>query len=229
MAIEWSVFTQNPLFGFLLGTASFCFGQWLYQKTKNPICNPLMVASACVIMFLLVFNIPVAHFNEGGAIFELFMIPATACLGLTIYRVLPYFKKYWLPIVVGCVVGCITVLSTTLLLCEIFGLSDQITQTLFPKSVTTPIAMSISATRGGNPNLTSAAVTVVGVFGGIFAPVILNAFRITDPVAQGVAIGTSSHAVGTARALLLGEVQGAMSGVAMALAAVVTVFLSMVM
>ena len=219
---------ETPLFGLLLSILGFTIGHFVYQKTKFPLFMPLIVGVVFVITVLLVFDIPLATYEQGGDIISFFLLPATASLGLTIYRVWPVLKQNWLPALVGSIVGVLTSTGTTLLFCKMFNVSELVTQSLFAKQVTTLIAIELAVHRGGDAVLVTFAVCIVGIFGSIAGPFLIKIFKIKDPIAQGVALGTISHGLGTARALTLGEVQGAMSAVAMSICAFITVLVSMI-
>ena len=157
----------------------------------------------------------------------MFLAPATACLAVGIYSKLAVLKKYWLPILVGAVAGSASSMLSVYALCRLLGLGEQLTVSLIPKSVTTPIAVGIVESAGGLTPITVVAVIVTGILGAILAPTMIRLFRISDSVAAGLAIGACSHAVGTSKAVELGEVEGAMSGLAIGVCGVVTVVLSL--
>ncbi len=218
---------DSPLFGVTLSILCFCVGQWIFQKTKSPLANPLVIAFILVVLFLQAFDISLETYQKGGDIISFFLLPATACLGLQVYRVWPLIKKAWLPILVGCTVGSLTAIGSTLLLCRMFGLTEAITQSLFPKSVTTAIAIEIATERGGIASITVGAVAVAGITGAMLSPFLVNVLKLKNKTAIGLAIGTSSHALGTTRAMEMGKEEGAMSAVALSASAVITVILSM--
>ena len=151
--------------------------------------------------------------------------PATVALALSIYRQREILRENFLPVLLGCLAGCCASVGSTLALCRLFGLDDALTASLLPKSVTTPIAVELSRQGGGVAAVTIVVVLFTGIAGAALAPAMLRLLRITDPVAAGVAIGTASHGIGTARALQLGKVQGAMSGVAIGVSGIITVLL----
>ena len=157
----------------------------------------------------------------------MFLAPATACLAVAVYTKLQILKQYWFPILVGCVAGSAASMGSVYLLCRLFGLEESLTVSLLPKSVTTPIAVSIAEPAGGMVPITVVAVIFTGILGGIFAPLLIRLFRVADPVAAGLAIGASSHAVGTSKAIELGEIEGAMSGLAIGICGIITVLFSM--
>lgn len=222
--IEW---TTSPFFGVALSVLAFWAGTRLQKKTGLVICNPLLVGILLVIAVLVVFKIPYENYNEGGALINLFLSPATACLAVAIYSKVKLLKENWLPILVGCTVGSLTSMGSVWLLCRLFGLSDAMTASLLPKSVTTPIAVSVAEAHGGISSITVVAVIFTGIFGSIVAPFLIRLFRVKDPVAAGLSIGACSHAMGTSRALELGETEGAMSGLAIGVCGLITVVVSM--
>ncbi|MEA5002763.1 MAG: LrgB family protein [Christensenella sp.] len=221
-------FIGSPFFGVVLSIVMYAIGVWINKKTKSPIANPLMIAIVLVIVFLLVFDIPLEEYNKGGDIIGFFLVPATASLALAIYRQLWLLKKNFLPVIVGCAAGSLASMGSVYGLCQLFGVGEQMTSSLLPKSVTSPIAMDVAAMLGGIPSIAVAAVVVTGIIGAIAAPGMIKLFRVKNPVAAGVAIGTSSHALGTTKALEIGEVEGAMSGLAIGVAGVLTVIFAMI-
>lgn len=217
----------SPYFGIFLSIAAYALGCGLNRKFRTPLCNPLLIAIVLVVGVLLVFRIPYEDYNAGGDIISLFLAPATACLAVGIYSKLAVLKKYWLPILVGAVAGSASSMLSVYALCRLLGLDEQLTVSLIPKSVTTPIAVGIVESAGGLTPITVVAVIVTGILGAILAPAMIRLFRISDSVAAGLAIGACSHAVGTSKAVELGEVEGAMSGLAIGVCGVVTVVLSL--
>lgn len=221
--------TSSPLFGIVLCVFTFELGVWLNKKLKTPICNPLLVAIALIIAVLQVFHIPLESFMVGGDVISLFLAPATAVLALSVYSQLEVLKKHFLPVVCGCLAGSIVSMVSAGGLCMAFGLDDALTAAMIPKSVTTPIAMEISRQHGGLVAVTVAAVIFTGILGAILSPLLIKIFHVSHPVAQGVGIGTSSHAVGTTKAVELGEIQGAMSGISIGVSGIITVLLSLLL
>ena len=219
----------SPYFGIFLSIAAYALGCGLNRKFRTPLCNPLLIAIVLVVGVLLVFRIPYEDYNAGGEIVSLFLAPATACLAVGIYSKLEVLKKYWLPILVGAVAGSASSMLSVYALCRLLGLDEQLTVSLIPKSVTTPIAVGIVESAGGLTPITVVAVIVTGILGAILAPAMIRLFRISDSVAAGLAIGACSHAVGTSKAVELGEVEGAMSGLAIGVCGVVTVVLSLLL
>ncbi len=218
-----------PSFGIALSILTFWIGIKIQKKTKMIICNPLLIAIILCIGVLLIFKIPYESYNQGGEIINMFLGPATACLAVSIYTKLELLKKNWLPILVGCTAGSATSMISVLLLCRLMGLDETMTMSLVPKSVTTPIAVSISSGHNGVVPVTVVAVIFTGILGSILAPAFIRLFRVKDPMVAGLSIGACSHAMGTSKAIELGETEGAMSGLAIGICGIITVLFSMLL
>ncbi len=218
---------QSPMFGILLSLLAFGIGVFCNRVFKSPIVNPLLVGISLVIIFLSVTKIPLEYYETGGDIISLFLAPATTVLAYSIYRQIALLKKYFLPVCLGCLVGSCVSVASVIGLCRLFHVEEKLTATMIPKSVTTPIAMEVSRSLGGMPSVTVAAVVVTGILGAILCPVLIRVFKIKNPIAAGVGIGTSSHAMGTSKAVELGEIEGAMSGISIGVAGILTVLISM--
>ena len=217
----------SPFFGIALSIVAFSIGVWIQKKTGLVICNPLIIAIVLVSGVLLLFKIPYESYNEGGSIINMFLAPATSCLAVSVYTKMELLKKNWLPILAGCVAGSLTSMGSVFLLCRLFGLDEAMTYSLLPKSVTTPIAVGIAESHGGISSITVAAVILTGIMGSILAPFLIRIFRVKDSMTAGLAIGACSHAVGTSKAIEIGETEGAMSGLAIGICGIVTVVFSM--
>lgn len=215
-----------PIFGVILSILTYEIGLWLYKKTRLPIFNPLLISIILVISFLSIFHIPLNSYNKGGSLISIFLGPATVILAVPLYKQLDKLKSNIVPILTGVAAGSITSVGSVLLLKEVFRLTGPIGLSLVPKSITTPIGMELSKQIGGIPPITVAAIIITGIFGAVFSPWICRIFKIKDKVAVGIAIGTASHAVGTTKAVELGEVEGAMSGLAIGIAGLITVFIT---
>ncbi|MCI7740456.1 MAG: LrgB family protein [Lachnospiraceae bacterium] len=217
----------SPMFGIALSILTFWIGVKIQKKTKLVICNPLIISIVLCIGVLLIFKIPYESYNEGGSIINMFLGPATACLAVSIYTKLELLKKNWLPILVGCAAGSLTSMVSVFLLCKLMGLDESMTMSLIPKSVTTPIAVSISGAHGGIVPVTVVAVIFTGILGSMLAPTLIRIFRMKDSITAGLAIGACSHAVGTSKAIEIGETEGAMSGLAIGICGILTVLFSL--
>ncbi len=218
---------ENRMFGIAISLFAFYIGSRIQKKWKSPIFSPLLIAIVLVIAVLAIFRIPLEAYKNGGEIISMFLGPATVVLAYSIYHQLGLLKKNWLPVVTGCIVGAVSSMVSVFILCKVFHLNDQMVCSLLPKSVTTPIAMGISESLGGIVPVTVAAVVVTGILGSILAPIMVKVLRLKNKVAIGVAIGSCSHAMGTSKALEMGEKEGAMSGMAIGICGIATVILSL--
>ncbi|MCL2610626.1 MAG: LrgB family protein [Defluviitaleaceae bacterium] len=217
----------SPLLGIFLCCASYLFGVWVNKKTGWVILNPFLIATIICIIFLKITGISFEQFNRGGSVIQLFLSPTICVIGLSIYRQRKILGEYFLPVLLGCIVSAIVSIGASYLLGYLFGLDEVIIASTVPSSVTTPIAMDIAYQRGGIIPIAILCVAITGIAGAIFSPYLIKIFRITNPVEMGVAIGASSHGLGTSKAIELGEIQGAMSGVAIGIAGLTTVFLTL--
>lgn len=219
----------SPYFGIALSILAFWAGEKLQKKLKSPFCNPLLIAILIIVIILLVFDIPYDSYNEGGAVINMFLAPATACLAVSIYTKLQLLKENAIPILVGCTAGSLSSMGSVYVLCKLFGLDKAMTVSLLPKSITTPIAVEVCQTHGGIVPVTVIAVIFTGILGSILAPYLIKLFRVKNPITAGLAIGACSHAVGTSKAIEFGETEGAMSGLAIGVCGILTVIISMVL
>lgn len=220
--------TANPMFPIALSLCVYEGFRILQKKTKISALNPLLLSIVFIILFLNIFSIPLEDYNNGGAVISMFLAPATASLALSIYREFDLLKEHWLPILVSCFVGSVTSILSVYVLCRLFGFDGHLTASLLPKSVTTPIAMEVSSQLSGIPSITVAAVVITGILGAVISPALIKIFKVNDSAAVGVSIGTCSHAVGTSKAVELGEIEGAMSGISIGISGIITVILALI-
>lgn len=220
------ILTENTLFAIIISLLAFEAGLLIYKKTRFPLFNPLLIAIALVISFLLIFNIDVDVYNKGGQFINMFLGPATVVLAVPLYKQLKLLKKHFLPIIIGILIGSTIGISSVILLASIFGMDKVLTISLLSKSVTTPIGIEITNQLGGLAPVTVLSIIISGIIGSIIGPILCKKFKIHDRVAIGIALGTASHAVGTTKALELGETEGAMSSLSIGIAGVMTVFLA---
>lgn len=218
---------SSPFFGIALCIFTYKIAVWFREKTNLQVFNPLLISIIVIIAVLKVFGIPFDSFYKGGEIINMFLAPATAVLAVPVYRQFETLKKNLLPIIIGCGVGSATALFSVFWLCKLFKLDEVLTLSLLPKSVTAPIAMELSKQYGGLVPVTVAVVVITGIFGAVVAPVLIKLFKVKNKIAVGIAIGTSSHAMGTTKAISMGEVEGAMSGIAIGIAGLFTVIFMM--
>ena len=217
-------FASNSLFfGAFLSLAAYGVGVFLRSRWKFALFNPLLVAIVLVVAFLVGFKIDYATYMEGARYISYLLTPATVCLAVPLYQQFSLLKKNAKAVLLGIAAGVLASLTVILAMSILFHLDHTMYVTLLPKSITTAIGIGVSEELGGIQSLTVVVIIITGVLGNIFAELICKIFRITDPIAQGVGIGTSTHAVGTARAMEMGEIQGAMSGLSIVVAGLMTV------
>ena len=217
-------FLQESMFaGVKISLISYMFGVWLKKKFKIGIFNPLMISIAVSIVVLIFGKIDYETYNEGAKYLSYLLTPATVCLAIPLYEQLELLKKHYKAVIGGLLIGAITSMSTVFVLSKIFGLSHKEYVTLLPKSITTAIGMGVSEELDGFVNITVAVIILTGVIGNMMGELVCKLFRIEESISKGLAFGASAHAIGTAKALELGEVEGAMSGLAIAVSGIFTV------
>lgn len=216
---------DNPYFGILLSYGCYMVGVKINEKFRTPILNPLLIGIILTIGVLLALGIDFETYNIGAKYITFLIAPTTVALMVELYKNLNILKKDIVPILVGIVVGSITAIASTLVLCKLLGINEKLATAFLPHSVTTAIGMPLSEQYGGNPTLTVITIMITGIIGAVFGPSILKMIKIKSPVARGIAMGTASHAVGTSKANEMGEVEGAMSGLSIGIAGLVTVVL----
>lgn len=192
---------------------------------KNPLLTPLVFSIVVLIVILVFLDIPLETYKNGGQFLSLFVTPATVALAIKLEQNFVYLKKYYPAILTGIFSGVIFHTIMIYAFSMLFKFEQEMGATLIPKSITTAIAVGVSDSLGGIVSLTVAVVVFTGVIGAMIGPTVFKLFNITDPVAQGVALGSSSHAMGTAKAIELGEVQGAMSGLSIVVTGITVVIL----
>ena len=213
----------SAYFGVLLSLGSYYIGTRLQKRFLRAIFNPLLISIVLTVAALLILDVDYQTYNSGAKYLNYLLTPATVCLAVPLYEQLQLLKKNYRAILLGILSGVLTSLSCVLLLALLFGLNHAEYVTLLPKSITPAIGMVMVEEMGGYPSIAAAVIIITGVLGNIFAEGFLKLLRIHDPIAKGVAIGTSSHAIGTSRAMLIGDVEGAMSSLSIAVAGLVTV------
>ena len=215
----------SPIFGVIVSLIAYEIGIYIKKKVKLSIFNPLLIVIIILIFFLEKFNITYSDYNNGGQIISFFLFPATVALALPMYKKFALFKKNAVSILIGIISGAISGFVCVVFFSKSFGLTNVLTESLIPKSITTPIGIALSKQLGGLSSITVVAIIMTGIIGSIVGPFLHKAFRIKDKVALGIAMGASAHALGTARAMEIGEIEGAMSGLTMAISGVLAVLL----
>ena len=216
--LEASVF-----FGLFLSLLSYGAGVYLKRKFKLSIFNPLLISIILTILVLVIFRVDYEVYYDGAKYISYLLTPATVCLAIPLYEQLETLKKNWKAIIIGITSGVLASLVSILAMVVLFELSHEEYVTLLPKSITTAIGMDVSAELGGYVSITVAVIIITGVLGNVIGEAVLKLFRITDPVAKGIALGTASHAIGTSKAMELGEVEGALSSLSIVVAGIITV------
>ena len=215
----------SPFFGIALTLFAYLLGVHLQRKANYSLMvNPMLIALIVIVSILVGFKIPLAAYMEGADYINVMLTPVTGILGLQIYRQRKVLKQTFIPIVIGCMAGCATNVVVVVGLAKVFALENNLLFSLLPRSITTPIGLSLSTQYGGIPAITMLSILLSGLIGALFSPFFAKMFRIKDKVAIGVAIGASSHALGTVTALKLGEVEGAMSSISIGVSGILTVF-----
>lgn len=216
-------FLNSTYFGIVLSLLCYWVSLKISAKVKSTLCNPLLVASAIIIAVLLLLKIDYETFDKGASHLTYFLNPATVCLAVPLYRQFRVLKSNLKAILLGILAGCIACMLTIVGLSVVFSFTPELTASVLPKSITTAIAIGLSEEVGGMPAITVACVVFTGIFGACTASTFFKIFKIEEPVAQGLAAGSSAHAIGTSRALELGEIQGAMSSLAIVVTGIMTV------
>lgn len=224
-----SFLSDSTYFGFLLTAIVFFICTWVKNKTKINLLNPLLTSTAVIVTLLLIFNIKYSTYNNGAKYISYLLTPTTVCLAIPLYKQTQKLKENAVAIFSGVLSGCIANSIVVVVLCKIFNLSNEISASLLPKTVTTPIAMGIAQELGGITSITVPVVVLTGIIGAVIAPTVFKICKIKNPISQGLACGTSAHGCATSTALELGEVQGAMSGLAITIAGLITVVLAPIM
>lgn len=214
---------NSTFFGVLLCLVAFEIGLIAKKRFKMAIFNPLLIANIIVILTLFFLNIPYEKFNASAQHISFFLTPLTVCLAVPLYEQLNLLKNNSLAITIGISAGVFAGLISIYLLSLIFHLDHQFYVTMLPKSVTAPIGIGISDQHGGIVTITIAAIMLTGIIGNVFGDILLRIFRIKKSVAKGIALGCAAHAMGTAKAIELGDVEGAMASLAMAITGLMSV------
>lgn len=214
---------ETLFFGVAVSITGYAIGLLCRRKWRLALCNPLLIAIIFVMLLLSVSGVEYETYHESARYLSYFLTPATVCLAIPLYERLELLKRHLWAILTGILSGVLASLGSVLLFAWLFRLSHETYVTLLPKSITTAIGMSVSEELGGIASVTAAVIIVTGVLGNIMGEAVCRFCHIEEPVAKGLALGTSAHAVGTVRAMEMGEVEGAMSGLAIAVAGLITV------
>lgn len=218
-----SFFTESVFFGAVVTILCYEIGLLLRDKVKKAICNPMLIALIAIIAILLLFHVDYETYYEGAKYLSYFLTPATVCLAIPLYEQIELLKKNVKAIVAGVTAGVLTSMLSVLGCAAVFQLSQKEYLSFLPKSVTTAIGMGISEELGGMVTLTVVVIMITGIAGAIVAELVMKLFRIKEPIAKGIGIGSASHVVGTAKAMEMRRLEGAMSSLSIAVSGVLTV------
>lgn len=219
-------FLRNEYLLLALTFGVFAMFKGLQKKTGWVLLNPILFTIAALILFLKLSGISYETYNEAGELIAFWLKPAVVALGVPLYLQLEIIKKQWLPILLSQLVGCLVGVISVVLIAKGLGASPDVICSLAPKSVTTPIAMEVSNATGGIPSLTAAVVVMVGLFGAVFGFKVLDMGRVKSPIAQGLSMGTASHAIGTSAAMELSRKYGAYASLGLTLNGILTAILA---
>ena len=213
---------NDLFFGIVISFIAFEIGKFIFKKTQSPIFNPLLIGTLIVIAILKTFDISTDSYFKGASIINFFLGPATVALALPLYKQWNLFKKYFIPVMTGAIIGSFIGIISVILLGKLLDVDKTLLYSFMPKSITTPIGIEVSSILGGIPSLTVLGIILTGITGNVSAPYICKIFRIKHSVAKGIGIGVASHAVGTSKAMEMGEVEGSMSALSIVFAGILT-------
>ncbi len=217
------ILSNSAYFAVVLTLICYQIGVFIKKKTGFALANPLLIAALLIVAVLLMLDIDYESYKAGAQIINFLLTPATVCLAIPLYRQLELLKKYPVAIFGGIASGVLTTMVSIFLMSLAFGLTHEQYVTLLPKSITTAIGMGISEKMGGIVTITVVSICITGVLGNVAAEFWLKLCRINEPIAKGLAIGTASHALGTTKAMEIGEIEGAMSSLSIVVAGIMTV------
>ena len=213
----------SATFGVVISIIGYGLGVLIRNKTGIGIFNPLLISIIFVMVILSVFHIGYRDYNSSAKYLSYLLTPATVSLAVPLYLHIDRLRRNWVGIAVGLISGSITSMGSVLVMSVLFGLSHKQYVTLLPKSITTAIGMGISDELGGLVTISVAVIIITGILGNVLAVTICRLFRITDPVAKGLAIGAAAHAIGTSKAMEMGDIEGAMASLAIVVNGLITV------
>lgn len=214
--------SESTFFGAALTMIVFAFANSLQRKVKIPLLNPILVSAAVIIALLTLLDIPNSVYQSGCHVLTFLLTPATICLAISFYEQYQNLKEHIPAVLVGVIMGTVCSLGSIYAMGKVLGLEHALVMSLMPKSVTTAIGIVLAEELGGLAAVTTAAIAITGIFGNVIGVFLCKVFRLTDPVARGVAFGTSAHVIGTAKAAEMSELTGAVSSLSLTLAGIVT-------
>ena len=222
----WVYLSASPLLFLTLTLVAYQAGDFVYKRANlNPLCNPVLIAVVCLVGLLWMSGTTYERYFAGAQFVHVLLGPATVCLAFPLYRQIDRVRRSALALGVAIIAGSLTAMVSAVGIAWVLGATRNTLISLAPKSVTAPVAMGITEKLGGLPSLTAVLVILTGILGAMLGPILLNLLGIKDWASRGLAMGTASHGIGTARALQVNEVAGAFSGLAMGLNALATAVL----
>jgi len=226
VASLWVYLSATPLLHLTLTVCFFVLARWIYRKSgRRSWLNPVLLSVLGLVAVLVITDTSYDVYFEGAQFVHFMLGPATVALAVPLYRQWESLRRHPVALMVSLLTGSLTAVLSAVFIAKLGGVSDQALISIAPKSVTTPVAMGISETLGGLPSLTAVVVILTGILGASIGPWLLDKLRITNPMAQGLAMGTASHGIGTGRAIYMGDVAAAFSGLAMGLNGLATTIL----
>jgi len=226
VSILWVYLSATPLLHLTLTVCFFVLSRWLYRRMgRRSWMNPVLLSVLGLVAVLVLTDTPYSVYFEGAQFVHFMLGPATVALAIPLYRQWSSLKRHPVALTVSLLTGSLTAVLSAIFIAKLGGVDDQALISIAPKSVTTPVAMGISETLGGLPSLTAVVVILTGIVGASLGPWILDTLKITNPMAKGLAMGTASHGIGTGRAIYMGDVAAAFSGLAMGLNGLATTVL----
>lgn len=220
------ILCNSTFFGVMISLLAYELGMWMKKRFKLGIFNPLLISIVAVMVVLLIVKMDYNSYYEGAKYLSYLLTPATVCLAIPLYEQVELLKHNWKAIMMGLVSGVLSSILCVLLLALLFQFTHEQYVTLLPKSITTAIGMGVSEELGGSVTITVAVIIVTGIFGNMIAEFVCRLFRIHEPIAKGIGIGSASHAIGTVKAMEMGEVEGAMSSLSIAISGLLTVLVA---
>ena len=221
-------FQHTVFFGVFISLFAYSIGVFLRKKTKLSVFNPLLIAIILTMGVLLWLDIDYATYESSAKYLSYLLTPATVSLAIPLYEQIELLKKNWKAVMAGIFSGVLASMVSVLLFALIFHMNHAEYVTFLPKSITTAIGMGVSEELGGYVAITVAVIIITGIIGNIFAEIVCRIFKIKEPIAVGIAIGSSSHALGTAKAMEIGDVEGAMSSLSIVVSGLLTVVGAMI-
>ena len=219
-------FLENKYLLIALTFGAFACFKGLQKKTGSVLLNPILLTMITLIVILKMTGISYDTYREGGLLIDFWLKPAIVALGVPLYLQLEMIKKQWLPILLSQLVGCLVGIISVVLISSGLGASQEVICSLAPKSVTSPIAMEVAAATGGIPSLSAAVVILVGLFGAVLGFKVLDLGQVKSPIAQGLSMGTASHAIGTSAAMEVSRKYGAYASLGLTLNGILTAILA---